>query len=119
MTYIVVNRTNNIELTYENVTNVVVGAGLFMLCFENGETATFHFVDEDGNEWDFYRKTWMMPYMLTFKGAFNGYAEYFNSKNAALEYVASGKFLFTPDALYRYDEDTYEYRKVGSFTKAL
>lgn len=119
MTYIVTNREHNIELTYEHVENIIHGAGLFVLCLANGETATFHCVDEDGSEWDYFRKTSLMHYMLTFENAFNGYAEYFHEKDDALAYVNARKYVFAPKALYEYDESRGEYVKVGSFTKAL
>ena len=56
MTIMVRNDENNIEFTYENVKNVLQDAEKFVLCMEDGKTATFHFVDEeDGSEWECFR----------------------------------------------------------------
>lgn len=55
MTYRVKNEKNNIELVYNNVAYTLCGCGVFMLVFDDESTATFHYRDDDGSEWDYTR----------------------------------------------------------------
>ena len=54
MKVVVMNRKNGIEITYENVRNLITGfAGMFSLRMEDGTSATFHYIDEeDGSTWE-------------------------------------------------------------------
>lgn len=57
MTVVVRNGIHNIKAVYNNVEDVIKGfAGMFKLFLENGETATFHYVDDDGSNWNYFIK---------------------------------------------------------------
>ena len=53
--YMVRNDTHKIKKIFENVEDVFYGIDRFTLFLNNGETATFHYKDEDGSEWYSYR----------------------------------------------------------------
>lgn len=54
MTVMVRNEKNKIEQFYQNVEDVVFGNDRFILFLEDDNTATFHYEDADGSEWDAY-----------------------------------------------------------------
>lgn len=56
MKVFVMNRTNNIEIEYENVRTVLAGiGGMFSLRFVDGTSATFRYIDpEDGSFWEYH-----------------------------------------------------------------
>lgn len=56
MTVRVINIKNNIEINYTNVRDVLRGfGGMFSIRFEDGTSATFHYIDpEDGSVWECY-----------------------------------------------------------------
>lgn len=56
MTVLVRNDDHDIEMIYENVDHVTSGfGGMFSIRLESGDSATFHYQDEDGSEWECYR----------------------------------------------------------------
>lgn len=55
MTIMVRNNDNDIEVIYNNVENITRGAEMFRLDLGNGESATFHYIDADGSEWDCFK----------------------------------------------------------------
>lgn len=56
MKVVVMNRKNGIEITYENVRNLITGfGGMFSIRLEDGTSATFHYIDEeDGSNWEYH-----------------------------------------------------------------
>ena len=49
------NEQHEIEIVYENVDTVLTGIGnIFTVFLNDGTTATFHHVDEDGSEWEYF-----------------------------------------------------------------
>lgn len=57
-------------------------------------------------------------YKLTFVNAFNGYSETSDDKQKLIDYAISRKSIFTPEALWEFNEKKDRWVKIGEFRKA-